>query len=262
MTNLKKTKNLWVLAFLFPFFLSCATTTERKKEVQLIKNYEISNTTAVDSTTLFSKVIAKYKQGLENTMSEIVGFSSMDMPKQKPESLLSNMMADMTFELGKKYTQEHHLPHSVDLAIVNIGGIRKPLSKGAITLGDIYEISPFENKLYIVALQGKDLRRLFDHITRSGGEAVSNVELKANKETRKLIEAKIGGKPLDDKKTYYIISIDYLINGGDGMSDFSKKTMEIDMNLKMRDAFLQYVRNQHSQNIPLTSKLDKRISYE
>lgn len=261
MINLKKITKTFSFIFI-PLLFACCTTKKEVENVQLIKNYDINNEIKVDSTLLFSKTIASYKQGLEQTMSEVVGFSSIDMPKERPESLLSNLMADLTFELGNKYAKKNNLGYSVDVAIVNIGGIRKPLPKGNITLGDIYEISPFENKLYIVALQGKDLRRLFDHITRSGGEAVSNVELKANKETQKLIEATVADKPLDDKKTYHIISIDYLINGGDGMSDFRKRTKEIDMNLKMRDAFLEYVRNQYALHIPLTSKLDKRIRYE
>ncbi|MBS9766282.1 MAG: 5'-nucleotidase C-terminal domain-containing protein, partial [Flavobacteriaceae bacterium] len=225
-------------------------------------NTPITAKIAVDSSAFVPSLIKEYKKGLEDTMSEVVGYSAMDMPKAKPESLLSNMVADFTYRLGKAYCAENHLSHSVDASIINIGGLRKALPKGNISLGDIYEISPFENKLYIVAMYGKDLWKLFDHITRTGGEGVGNIRLLADAKTRKLQKAFINNKLLETSKLYYIISIDYLINGGDGMVAFSKNVKSIDMNLKSRDALFHYVREEYKANRPLKSKLDKRISYE
>lgn len=249
---------------LFSIFLwiSCATQQPITKESPLYENYPITSEIPVDSTTQFVQIITEYRSKLIDEMSEVVGFSSMYMPNSRPEGLLSNMVADFTYNLGKQYCKENKLPYTVDASIVNIGGLRKPMPQGNITLGDIYEISPFENKLLIVALYGKDLRKLFDHITRSGGEGIGNIKLIADKETKKLQKAWIDNKALDDEKVYHIISIDYLISGGDGMVAFSKKIDEVDMNLKSRDALLNYVKEEHAAKRPLTSSLDKRISYE
>lgn len=226
------------------------------------ENTAITKKIAVDSSSNIAMLVKEYKKGLEAIMNEVVGFSGMYMPIDKPQSLLSNMVADFTYKLGKQYCQENKLPYEVDAAVINIRGLRKSMPKGNITLGDIYEISPFENKLFIVAMYGKDLRKLFDHITRSGGEGVGNIRLKAGKDTKKLKEAYIGGNSLEDEKLYHIISIDYLINGGDGMVAFGKSIERVDMNLKSRDALLEYVKKEYAANSPLVSKLDNRISYE
>ncbi|PVX49893.1 5'-nucleotidase-like protein [Balneicella halophila] len=256
-------KKLLSLPFIFVVLLSvaCNTTQVDNKTIDY-QNYPITEEIQVDSLSDFVNTINTYRKELIDEMSVVVGYSSMYMPIERPESLLSNMVADFTWKLGKEYCKENHLPYTVDASIINIGGLRKPLPEGEIILSDIYEISPFENKLYIVAMYGKDLRKLFDHITRSGGEGVGNIRLIADKETHKLKEAYINNEPLNDEKIYHIISIDYLISGGDGMVSFSKKIDEIDMNLKSRDALLEYVKQEHAANRPLTSRLDKRISYE
>lgn len=245
----------------FGLLLSCSV--RKPLEIgEIRQNYPIDARIVVDSTNQLTNIIKKYSGTLKATMNEVVGYSSQYMPTHKPESLLSNMVADFTYKLGKTYCEQHNLSHTVDASIVNIHGLRKAMPEGKITLGDVYEISPFENKLFIVAMYGKDLRKLFDHITRSGGEGVGNIQLKANEETKKLEEAYIGGELLQDEKLYHIISIDYLINGGDGMVAFSKNVGSIDINMKSRDALLEYVKTEHKANRPLKSKLDNRISYE
>ncbi len=247
---------------LFFLLVSPASCKKSEKGVFNVENYPVTKEIAVDSSAYVPKMIAEYKKGLHKTMSKKVGYSAMYMPIDKPQSLLSNMVADFTYELGKSYCKKHKLPYTVDGAIINIRGLRKGLPKGDVTLGDIYEISPFENTLLIVGMYGKDLLRLFDHITRNDGEGVGNIQLIANKQTKKLQKAYINGKAIEPNKLYHIISIDYLINGGDGMVAFSKRTESVNMNLKSRDALLQYVQREYKAQRPLHSKLDKRISYE
>lgn len=243
--------------------LSACGSSKQQPTVELYDNQPVTASVKVDSSNFIVGLIKDYRKGMYAKMSKIIGYSSIYMPnKDKPEGLLSNLVADFTCQLGKDYCKEHNLTHSVDASIINIGGLRKGMPVGDITLGDIYEVSPFENKLFIVAIYGKDLRQLFDHITRSGGEGIGNIRLVADAQTKKLRKAFVAGKPLEDNKIYHIISIDYLINGGDGMVAFSKALKSIDMNLKSRDALLQYVQNEYAAKRPLTSKLDNRISYE
>lgn len=243
------------------FFVSCSVQ-QVATPTMVYENYPLTKAVPVDSTSNFVQLIDGYREQLKAKMSRQVGYSGMYMPIDKPQSLLSNMVADFTYELGNTYCKQQGLTYSVDAAIINIRGLRKAMPQGNITLGDIYEISPFENKLFIVAMYGKDLRKLFDHITRSGGEGVGNVQLIAHKETQKLKEVLIGGLPLEDKKLYHVISIDYLINGGDGMAAFSKKVSSVDMNLKSRDALLEYVQREYKAQRPLKSSLNNRIRYE
>lgn len=256
----KKIRHWWAVCLL-GLLVACAIQ-QTNIDSKIYANEAVTSAVSVDSTSSFVQLIDEYKGKLETKMGAQVGYSGMYMPIDKPQSLLSNMVADLTYKLGEKYCQQSGLPHTVDAAIINIRGLRKAMPEGVITLGDIYEISPFENKLFIVAIYGKDLRRLFDHITRNGGEGVGNIHLVADRQTQKLKHAFIGDKALEDERLYHVISIDYLINGGDGMSAFSKNIGSVAINLKLRDALLQYVKEEYKANRPLESKLDDRISYE
>ena len=49
------------------------------------------------------------------------------------------------------------------IAIQNGGGLRRTMEKGQITMGDLYEIMPFDNYLVVMDLKGADLIKAIDH---------------------------------------------------------------------------------------------------
>lgn len=73
----------------------------------------------------------------------------MTMEKGGPESLLSNLVADVL-----KGAATQVLGKPADMGLMNMGGLRNILSEGEITCGNIYEILPFENSLCVVTLKG------------------------------------------------------------------------------------------------------------
>ena len=60
-----------------------------------------------------------------------------------------------------------------DVGVTNMGGLRTALPEGDITYGNIYEITPFENTLCIVTMNGVLLRELFENIAAVHGEGLS-----------------------------------------------------------------------------------------
>ena len=50
----------------------------------------------------------------------------------------------------------------------------------------------------------------------------------------------IHSEPIDQKKTYYILTSDYLANGGDNMSFFLKNEGKFDLEYKMRNVLIDY----------------------
>ena len=48
------------------------------------------------------QLIAPYKKKLETEMNVMIGLSTMDLPKEKPESLLGNFVADAIFNIGQQ----------------------------------------------------------------------------------------------------------------------------------------------------------------
>ena len=200
-------------------------------------------------------ILAPYKAQIDSIMTPVVGKSAMDMKATRPESLLSNLVADVLRNAAEPY-----LGHPADVALTNVGGLRSSLSAGDITFSNIYEILPFENSLCIVTLKGSNLRMLMENIAGAGGEGVSNVRLEISKEG-KLISAMVGGKEIDDERLYEVATVDYLAEGNDKMLAFLKGEKKIcPEGVTIRDIFLSYVKKQTAAGKEITSALDGRIT--
>ena len=119
----------------------------------------------------------------------------MSMDKGAPESLLSNLVADVLRGAAAQV-----LGKPADMGLVNMGGLRNVLTEGPITCGNIYEILPFENSLCVVTLKGVYLKQLFESIAARGGEGVSGVKLRITKSRKSCSGATVAGKPVVDDK--------------------------------------------------------------
>ena len=106
-----------------------------------------------------TEILKPYKEKVDAMMYEVIGTSAMKMDKGAPESLLSDLVAGV---LQQAATQVLGKP--ADMGLVNMGGLRNILPEGDITVGDVFEILPFENSLCVLTMKGTDLRRFFEAI--------------------------------------------------------------------------------------------------
>jgi hypothetical protein len=72
----------------------------------------------------------------------------------------------------------------------------------------------------------------------------------------------IQGLPFDETKNYLVITSDYLANGGDDMNFFLKPISYYPLGIKVRDAIIDYLKEQTLEGNSVTTQLDKRIYYE
>ncbi len=162
--------------------------------------------------------LAPYKARVDSLMSPVMGTAACDMPRFRPESPLSNLLADILVWSSARFG-EHP-----DFAVYNMGGIRASISKGDVTRGDILDVAPFENKICFLTLSGSDVTELFKQMAAVNGEGVSHsVRLEITKDGR-LVSASLNGKPIDPEASYRITTIDYLAQGNDHLEAFRKKT--------------------------------------
>lgn len=200
-------------------------------------------------------LFAPYKAKVDSIMDPVIGTSAMDMTARRPESLLSNLIADVLRNSATPYTG-----HPADIAIINMGGLRNSLSAGDITYRNIYEILPFENALCILSLRGKDVKELMKDLIKGGGEGLSNVYMTVNKEMD-IIDLKIGAEPVNDEQLYEIATVDYLAEGNDRMTTFKRAEKRLCVEkATIRDIFMEYVKSEAAQGRSLTSKMEGRIT--
>lgn len=196
-----------------------------------------------------------YKKKVDNTMYEVIGTCEQMMDKGNPESLLSNLVADVLRQAAVKVQKK-----PADMGLVNMGGLRNILPAGNITVGTIYEILPFENSLCVMTLKGIHLKELLKSIASLNGEGVSGIRMEITKDG-KLLNATVDGQPIDDNKLYTVATIDYLADGNGRMEAFLQaEHRECPDGATLRELFIEYVRQQTAAGKKITSSLDGRIS--
>ena len=198
-------------------------------------------------------VIEKYSSQVA-PLQEIVGYSEAEYDKARPESGLSNFAADVIRAVAEQKTGE-----KVDIALTNFGGIRTSLPKGAVRVYDIFSIFPFDNYIVTFDIKGSDLRRFLEQMAARRVEALSGVRMEIS--GKKIVKLLIGGEPLDDSKTYKFATINFLMDGGDGvvLSDvaFNRK----DTGIWIRDAIVEYLKEQMARGEKIVLNADGRVKY-
>lgn len=200
-------------------------------------------------------ILAPYKAGVDSVMNKVIGYCPVTLTKGRPESPLSNLVADVLRNAAAQV-----LGSPADIGLVNMGGLRNILPQGDITVGTVYEILPFENSLCVVTLEGKFVKELMQNIATVQGEGISNVNLEIDK-AGNVLSVKVGGQEIDDDKIYTLATIDYLADGNDGMTALMQsQSRKCPGGATLRGLFLDYVNEYTAQNKPITAVVEGRIS--
>ncbi len=206
-----------------------------------------------------AKFMEPYKHQVDSVMGPVVGEVDHDMTAHRPESDLSNLLADIMVWGAKDYHEK------VDFGVYNMGGIRAALSKGKVTYGDVLDIAPFENKICFVTLTGAKVLELFSQMAHTGGEAVSRgVELVFTRD-HKLKSARLNGKEIDPKVSYRIATLDYLAQGNDKMEAFKSATNVVspqESSNNTRFIIMNYFKEQTAQGKVVNAHKEGRIRVE
>ena len=206
-----------------------------------------------------AKFMEPYKHRVDSVMGPVVGEVDHDMTAHRPESDLSNLLADIMVWGAKDYHEK------VDFGVYNMGGIRAALSKGKVTYGDVLDIAPFENKICFVTLTGAKVLELFSQMAHTGGEAVSHgVELVFTRD-HKLKSARLNGKEIDPKASYRIATLDYLAQGNDKMEVFKSATNVVspqESSNNTRFIIMNYFKEQTAQGKVVNAHKEGRIRVE
>lgn len=188
-------------------------------------------------------------------IKKVVGFATRDMVAAAPESELSNWWVDQFMADVARLTKR-----KVDVGVLNFGGIRTSLSQGEILLDDFVSMFPFKNSLCYVALKGSDLQAVFETIAASRPFVIGGAKMVVTK--HHIDTLLVGGKPIDPKKTYGVATVDFLLDGGDGLS-VAKNAKELKItDTRVIDAVLPYVYSLQAAGKPIEYFTDGRLVYD
>lgn len=199
-------------------------------------------------------LVKTYKTELDKEMNEVIGTSARFMDYKRPESLLTNLTADVMKAYG-----DEQVAGASSIGVMNVHGHRATLPKGEITVGNLYEIYSFDNTITFLRLKGSELKKIFDAYARIGGAGISsNVKLLV--EDRKVKSVTVDGHPVDEERIYNIVTVDYLAEGNDNMNAFRDAVSHTDTGITLRDVMIQWVKEQTRLGNEIDSELDGRIT--
>lgn len=184
------------------------------------------------SNAKIDSLVMPYKDSLSVEMNVVIAKSETDFIVARPGSNLGNWVADAIF-VNQTKTVRLSIP---TFCILNTGGIRSSLNKGDITVGDMYKLMPFDNEIVWVKLPISVLPEIEEYLIKSGGEPIAGATMTNGK-----LEI---GSWRKEATHVWVITSDYLMNGGDKMNFFQKKE---DINLTgklMRDALITEAKEQ------------------
>ena len=215
-------------------------------------------TTAADSLPQNAEataILAEYRQRVIDVQAPVLGTAATTIERGRPEGLLNNFEADVLRKAGDAANGK-----PVDVAIANYGGIRNLWTKGDITVGDVYRAFPFENCLALATLTGEQLTSLFKAIARAGGHPISGAALVITPDGE-LVTCDVQGRPVDPTAHYRVATLDYLVEGNDGMEAFREATdVAIHHELTIRSLVTAAIEALTAAGQPVAPVLDGRIT--
>ena len=207
--------------------------------------------------------LSKYRDSISKEMNKVINHSLITMEVGCPEGLLGDFISDLSILYIKKNFPENKF--NPDFCILNNGGFRNSLNKGSITIGDVFQIMPFDNYLLILEIKGNEMNDLINYIkeksttniSRKSGVPLSGIRVKISGD--KVSRCMINNQMYDSLKTYKVLTTNYLASGGDDM-DFLKNCKTIfNTKLLLRDVIIKYIEELGENNIKTNTQFDGRV---
>ncbi len=229
------------------------------------KGYQLVNRTAqrigVDSLTASAdssvvRFLQPYREGLNRSMNEVLTHATARIEKGQPDAALNDLLSDALLQQARlRYGKP------IDMSHLNYGGIRNNLPEGNITTGSIFEVMPFDNQLVVLTLRGDMLQQLLDHFANGDKLVVGGIRAKVhNGHAHDVVFG--NGRTLQPAELYTVAMSDYIADGGDNAGFLKNAVKRETLTYLIRDALLDYFRQQGKTGQPIKPISDGRISLD
>ena len=237
------------IGIVIALMLAIACKQAPQQSIVNYQGFQINKQAPVDSALV--RLIAPYGNQLKASMGKVIGFSENGLYKKQPESEIGNFMADAMKEMA-----EIKFGKKVDAAFVNYGGVRSYIAKGNVTVGQIFELMPFDNLVVLQEITGSVLQQFLDKTALDGGWPLSGLTMEIK--DKKATNIKIAGKLIDPNAKYLIANSDYVANGGSDCA-MLKGIVQENRGYLLRDALLDYTVASTAKGKKIDSNLENRV---
>ncbi len=210
------------------------------------------------------KMLETYAGPLQEMMRTTVAAAAQNLERGNnagPGPLVANAMLWKTRASGTQ------------VAIQNVGGIRRDIPAGPVSVATVYELLPFNNSLVILDLKGSELKAALEEavnfqLATSGKEPylyvagitfrIDTAAPKGSRIREPRVKLADGGyADIDNARAYRIVTNNYLASGGDGIPTLGAATgYRVNTGFTDAEVFLEYLKSLGTIRAPA----EKRIS--
>ena len=207
--------------------------------------HELIPVEGVEGDPEIAALIRPYEETVRERAGELLGEALADLSNSRDgESALANLIADAFREEA-----------GTDVALHNLGGIRAPLPRGAITYGAVFEVLPFQNTLVKLTLTGGQLKRLLGRSLQAVSGIRGEWDLDRPYPNRLVSAMFDDGAPVLDDARYSVAVNDFMWAGGDGLNELTSAVDVEDTGRLLRDVLADSIR----RNPIVTGQADGRV---
>lgn len=239
----------------FLLLVSCGT---KNYHISRIEGRKIAVTDTAGSKREIEDVIRPYRENIDKDMNVVLAYAPQTLDKSGQwQCTIGNLMADVALDFGNRVFEKRE-GKKIDMCLLNFGGIRSIIPKGEVTTRTAFEVMPFENRLVVAELKGGQILEMVDYIiAEKKAHPISGLSFAIGKDGLAKNIA-INGTIVNAGKSYYVVTSDYLTNGGDRM-DFFKKALNIyDTDYKLRNVLIDYFKE--VDTVPVVRDVRIKIS--
>ncbi|MFC9683047.1 bifunctional metallophosphatase/5'-nucleotidase [Streptomyces sp. NPDC056948] len=220
-----------------------------------------------------TQLISKWNTLAAPIGNKPIGYISGDIGNTGSESPLGDLIADAQLAHGKKLDPE------TDLALMNPGGIRAPLTyaakagegDGVVTYAEGFTVQPFANTVNLQDFTGAQLVQVLKEQVTGPNAAAPKVlqvssgltytlDLTKSGADRVVTDSvKLDGKAIDPAATYRVATNSFLAGGGDGFPTLGQGTNDV-VGLDDLAALEQYLTANSSASDPIAPPKADRIT--
>ncbi|MFF3821179.1 bifunctional metallophosphatase/5'-nucleotidase [Streptomyces bluensis] len=188
-----------------------------------------------------TQLISKWNTLAAPIGNRAIGYISGDINNTGTESPLGDLIADAQFAYGKELDPE------TDLALMNPGGIRAPLTyaakgsegDGVVTYAEGFTVQPFANTVNLQDFTGAQLIQVLkEQVSGSNAAAPKVLQVssgltytldltKSGAERVVTDSIKLNGAAIDPAATYRVATNSFLAGGGDGFPTLGQGTNDL-----------------------------------
>lgn len=245
-------KTLFLILIIYSF-LSCQKQNFFNSKITA-KTIKIDSSLVLDS--LITLKIKPYKDKMVTEINTIISYTPKNLTRTdgKLQSSLGNLLADLCYRRANPIFNKAE-GKNIDFALFNYGGIRAGINRGNVTNKHAFELMPFENNLVIVELSGAKIQELISYFIAENIAHPLSEQVKLTLFQDNTYELLINKKKFDTTKNYFVLTSDYLQNGGDRMTFFKNPISICKTEYKLRHAIIDEFKSLDT----LFAKTDQRI---